>query len=77
MAIPRPRTPRWAMLSPSCVSNFESESVTAYEVGVKSDFVDGECELTLPFFYQYDDLRFQATDPDVFRGGVANIPNQR
>ena len=26
------------------------------------------------FFYQYDDLQFQATDPDVFRGGVANIP---
>jgi len=26
------------------------------------------------FLYDYEDLQFQATDPDVFRGGVANIP---
>ena len=26
------------------------------------------------FFYTYDNLQFQSTDPDVYRGGVANIP---
>ena len=30
---------------------------------------------TLQFFtYTYDNLQFQATDPDPYRGGVANIP---
>ena len=26
------------------------------------------------FAYNYDSLQFQSTDPDVYRGGVANIP---
>jgi iron complex outermembrane receptor protein len=26
------------------------------------------------FTYDYDNLQFQATDPDPYRGGVANIP---
>ena len=26
------------------------------------------------FSYTYEDLQFQATDPDPYRGGVANIP---
>ena len=26
------------------------------------------------FFYTYENLQFQATDPDPYRGGVANIP---
>ena len=27
------------------------------------------------FMYDYENLQFQATDPDVFQGGVANIPD--
>jgi iron complex outermembrane receptor protein len=26
------------------------------------------------FMYDYENLQFQSTDPDVYRGGVANIP---
>ena len=26
------------------------------------------------FYYEYQNLQFQSTDPDVYRGGVANIP---
>ncbi|HCL72292.1 MAG TPA: TonB-dependent receptor [Gammaproteobacteria bacterium] len=64
-----------AIAPPLVFPTFESESVTAYEVGIKSDFIDGRMRANVAaFFYQYDDLQFQATDPDVFRGGVANIP---
>ena len=27
------------------------------------------------FSYDYENLQFQATDPDPYSGGVANIPN--
>ena len=34
-----------------------------------------ERELILQIFsYDYENLQFQATDPDPYRGGVANIP---
>ena len=26
------------------------------------------------FFYDYEGLQYQATDPEVFQGGVGNIP---
>ena len=54
---------------------FESEMIDAYEVGLKSDFLDGRMRANISAFsYDYENLQFQSTDPDVYRGGVANIP---
>jgi iron complex outermembrane receptor protein len=54
---------------------FESEIIDAFEVGLKTDFMDGRFRANLSAFsYDYDSLQFQSTDPDVYRGGVANIP---
>ena len=47
----------------------------AFEVGLKSDLADGRVRLnTAAFFYNYEGLQYQATDPEVFEGGVGNIP---
>ena len=54
---------------------FESEMIDAFEVGLKTDFMEGRFRANLSAFsYDYDSLQFQSTDPDVYRGGVANIP---
>ncbi|MAZ89940.1 MAG: TonB-dependent receptor [Cellvibrionaceae bacterium] len=55
-------------------SAYEDEFIDAYEVGYKSEFMDGRVRTNVAaFYYEYDDLQFQATDPDLFEGGVANI----
>jgi iron complex outermembrane receptor protein len=37
--------------------------------------LDGKARANLALFsYDYENLQFQATDPDPYRGGVANIP---
>ena len=28
------------------------------------------------FFYEYDNLQYQATDPELFQGGVGNVLNR-
>ena len=54
---------------------FESEMIDAYEVGLKTDFMDGRMRANVSAFsYDYENLQFQSTDPDIYRGGVANIP---
>ena len=54
---------------------FESEMIDAFEVGLKSDFLDGRMRANVSAFtYDYENLQFQSTDPDIYRGGVANIP---
>ena len=54
---------------------FTEEVVDAFEVGLKSDLADGRVRLnTAAFFYNYEGLQYQATDPEVFEGGVGNIP---
>ena len=54
---------------------FEEETIDAYEVGLKTDLADGRVRLNgAAFFYTYDNLQYQATDPEVFQGGVGNIP---
>jgi iron complex outermembrane receptor protein len=62
--------------SPALVTeNYEDETINAYELGLKSEFFDGRVRANLAvFFYDYENLQFQATDPDPFQGGVANIP---
>ena len=54
---------------------FESEMIDAYEVGLKADFLEGRMRANVSAFtYDYENLQFQSTDPDIYRGGVANIP---
>ena len=54
---------------------FESEMIDAYEVGLKTDFLEGRMRANVSAFtYDYENLQFQSTDPDIYRGGVANIP---
>ena len=54
---------------------FDSEMIDAFEVGLKSDFLDGRMRANVSAFtYDYENLQFQSTDPDIYRGGVANIP---
>ena len=54
---------------------FNEEIVNAYEVGLKTDLADGRARLNAAaFYYDYKNLQYQATDPEVFNGGVGNIP---
>ena len=54
---------------------YESENIEAIEFGLKTDLLDGKARANLALFsYDYENLQFQATDPDPYRGGVANIP---
>jgi iron complex outermembrane receptor protein len=54
---------------------FNEEIVDAYEVGLKTDLADGRVRMnTAAFYYNYEGLQYQATDPEVFQGGVGNIP---
>ena len=65
----RPVAP--AMVFPT----YESESIKAIEVGLKTDLLEGRARANIALFtYDYENLQFQATDPDPYRGGVANIP---
>ncbi len=67
---------REALVSPIVVLPvFEEETIDAYELGLKTDLLDGRMRLnSAAFFYTYDNLQYQATDPEVFQGGVGNIP---
>ena len=63
-------------VAPAMVSQtYQSETIEAFEVGIKTDLLDGKARANIALFtYDYDNLQFQATDPDPYRGGVANIP---
>ena len=65
-----------AVVAPPMVyRTFEKETIDALEVGLKTDMLDGRVRTNLAAFsYTYKNLQFQATDPDQFQGGVANIP---
>ena len=52
---------------------FDNEEVMAYELGLKIAGQRSRLNVAV-FFYDYENLQFQATDPDIYRGGVANIP---
>ena len=54
---------------------FEEEVVDAYEFGLKADIAGGRTRINSAFFfYNYEGLQYQATDPELFQGGVSNIP---
>jgi iron complex outermembrane recepter protein len=53
---------------------FESEHVTAYEVGSKNRFLNNSIQLNLSaYYYLYHNLQLQEDDPVPFQGGVGNI----
>ena len=55
---------------------FEDEVVDVLELGLKTDFADNRIRLNMALFsYAYENLQYQATDPEVFEGGVANVPD--
>ena len=63
------------LVDPLVLPAFEAETVNSLEFGLKADFYDGRARANIAIFdYSYDNLQIQATDPDVFRGGVVNIP---
>ena len=54
---------------------FEEEVVDAYEFGIKAELPGGRTRINSAFFYyDYEGLQYQATDPELFEGGVNNIP---
>ena len=60
---------------PMVFPTFEAEKVDSTEVGIKTDLFNGKARANIAAFsYDYENLQFQATDPDPYRGGVANIP---
>ena len=61
--------------NPLVFPSFEDETIHAYELGLKTDLIEGIVRANFAlFYYDYENLQFQATDPDTFQGGVANIP---
>ena len=60
---------------PMVFQTFEPETVDSVELGLKTDLFEGKGRANIAIFsYDYENLQFQATDPDPYRGGVANIP---
>lgn len=56
-------------------SAFEDETIDAYEIGLKSEFMERTVRANLAaFYYDYTNLQFQASDFNEFGSGVANIP---
>lgn len=54
---------------------FKDETVDAWELGIKTDFADNRVRLNAAaFYYEYKNLQYQATDPELFEGGVGNLP---
>ena len=61
---------------PMVFPTFEAETVDSTEIGIKTDLFNGKARANIAAFsYDYENLQFQATDPDPYRGGVANIPD--
>ncbi len=62
-------------VDPLVFQTFESEKLDSTEIGLKSEFFDGSARANIAIFdYTYKNLQVQGTDPDVFRGGVVNLP---
>ena len=57
---------------------YEKEVVDTLEVGWKAELLGQRVRLNSSLFqYSYKNLQYQATDPEVFEGGVNNVPNSR
>ena len=64
-----------AVAAPMVFRTFEKETLDSTEIGLKTDLFDGRARANIAIFdYSYEDLQVQGTDPDIFRGGVVNLP---
>jgi len=63
-------------LAPAVVPfEFKPETITAYEIGSKNAFLDNKVHFnTAAFYYEYDNMQYEAEDLIPFEGGVDNIP---
>ena len=60
---------------PMVFPTFEAETIDSTEIGIKTELFNGKARANIAAFsYDYENLQFQATDPDPYQGGVANIP---
>lgn len=54
---------------------FEDETIDAYEIGLKTEFMNSRMRTNVAaFYYDYTNLQFQASDFNEFGSGVSNIP---
>lgn len=54
---------------------FEDETIDAYEIGLKTEFMNSRIRANVAaFYYDYANLQFQASDFNEFGSGVSNIP---
>jgi iron complex outermembrane receptor protein len=58
--------------------NFEPETINAFEVGSKNQFLNNKLRVNLAaFLYDYRNLQYLANDPNPYQGGIANVPKVR
>jgi iron complex outermembrane receptor protein len=56
-------------------SAFVDETIDAYELGLKTEFMNSRVRTNVAaFYYDYTNLQFQASDFNEFGSGVSNIP---
>ena len=57
---------------------YEAEIVDTMEAGIKVDFADRRARLNAAIFLtDFENLQYHATDPEVFEGGVGNLPESQ
>lgn len=57
---------------------FEPESINAFELGSKNQFLNNKLRVNLAaFLYDYRNLQYLAVDPNPYQGGIANVPKVR
>ena len=68
---------REEQIAPTLVKpTFVDEVVDALELGVKGRVFDDSVQVwASAYTYDYKNMQYQATDPEVFEGGVTNIPD--
>ncbi len=67
-----------AFFAPAEAGSAGSETINAYEVGLKSDFADRRATLNLAgFYYDYHNQQFISVDPATAAANLINIPKSR
>ncbi|MEW7849921.1 TonB-dependent receptor [Massilia aurea] len=57
---------------------FEPESINAFEIGSKNQFLNNKLRVNVAaFLYDYRNLQYLANDPNPYQGGIANVPKVR
>ena len=67
-----------AFFAPAEAGSAGSETINAYEVGLKSQFADNAATLNLAgFYYDYHNQQFISVDPATAAANLINIPESR